>query len=63
MVESLSRRQRCVATLYYAEDRSVADIAHDLGWTVGSVKTTLARIRRKVSQRLCNSDHQKEVRS
>jgi RNA polymerase sigma-70 factor (ECF subfamily) len=31
MVEPLSKRQRCVATLYYAEDRSVADIADDLG--------------------------------
>jgi len=63
MVEPLSKRQRCVATLYYADDRSVADIADDLGWSVGSVKTTLARIRRKVSQRLGNSDHQEEVRS
>ena len=63
LVEPLSKRQRCVATLYYAEDRSVADIADDLGWSVGSVKTTLARIRRKVSQRLGNSDHQEEVRS
>lgn len=63
MVEPLSKRQRCVATLYYADDRSVADIADDLGWSVGSVKTTLARIRRKVSQRLGDNDHQAEVRS
>jgi RNA polymerase sigma-70 factor (ECF subfamily) len=63
MVESLSTRQRCVATLFYAEDRSVADIADDLGWSVGSVKTTLARIRRKVSHRLGDSDQYKEMRS
>lgn len=63
MVEPLSSRQRCVATLYYAEDRSVADIADDLGWSVGSVKTTLARIRQKVSQRLGDSDHHEEMRS
>jgi RNA polymerase sigma-70 factor (ECF subfamily) len=63
MVEPLSKRQRCVATLYYAEDRSVADIADDLGWSVGSVKTTLARIRRKLSQRLGDSDHHVEVQS
>ncbi len=63
MVEPLSKRQRCVATLYYAEDRSVADIADDLGWSVGSVKTTLDRIRRKVSRRLRDSDDHEEVRS
>lgn len=63
MVEPLSKRQRCVATLYYAEDRSVADIADDLGWSTGSVKTTLARIRRKVSRRLSDSDDHEEMRS
>lgn len=62
LVEPLSEQQRCVATLYYAEDRSVAEIADDLGWSVGSVKTTLARVRRKVSRRLSDSDDQKEVR-
>lgn len=63
MVEPLSKRQRCVATLYYAEDRSVADIADDLGWSVGSVKTTLARIRRKLSRHLGDSNHHEEVQS
>jgi RNA polymerase sigma-70 factor (ECF subfamily) len=63
MVEPLSTRQRCVATLYYAEDRSVADIADDLGWSVGSVKTTLARIRRKVSHRLGDSGRHEEMQS
>lgn len=63
MVEPLSKRQRCVATLYYAEDRSVADIADDLGWSVGSVKTTLARIRRKVSHRLGDSGRHEEMQS
>jgi RNA polymerase sigma-70 factor (ECF subfamily) len=63
MVEPLSQRQRCVATLYYAEDRSVADIADDLGWSVGSVKTTLARIRRKVAHRLGDRGHPEEIHS
>lgn len=63
MVEPLSKRQRCVATLYYAEDRSVADIADDLGWSVGSVKTTLARIRRKVSHRLGDGGQHAEMQA
>lgn len=63
MVAPLSKRQRCVATLYYAEDRSVAEIADDLGWSVGSVKTTLARIRQKVSHRLGDSGHHEEMQS
>lgn len=62
MVQPLSKRQRCVATLYYAEDRSVADIAEDLGWSTGSVKTTLARIRRKVSRRLDDIADHEEMR-
>jgi len=62
LLETLSNRQRCVATLYYAEDRSVAEIADDMGWSVGSVKTTLARVRRKVSRRLGDIDHE-ELRS
>jgi RNA polymerase sigma-70 factor (ECF subfamily) len=63
LIEPLSQRQRCVATLYYAEDRSVAEIADDLGWSVGSVKTTLARVRRNVSRRLRDHDDNEEVRS
>ncbi len=58
MLAPLTVRQRCVATLFYAEDVSVADIAHDLGLTEGSVKTTLSRIRHKVSLHLRErSDH------
>lgn len=63
LIEPLSKRQRCVATLYYAEDRSLAEIADDLGWSIGSVKTTLARIRRKVSRQLRDGDDHEEVRS
>jgi RNA polymerase sigma-70 factor (ECF subfamily) len=63
LMEPLSKRQRCVATLYYAEDRSVAEIADDLGWSVGSVKATLARVRRKVSRRLHDYDEHEEMRS
>ncbi len=63
MVAPLTWQQRCIATSYYGEDRSVADIADDLGLTTGSVKTTLARIRRKVARQLhATADHE-EMRS
>ena len=61
MVAPLTWRQRCIATLYYGEDRSVADIADDLGLSTGSVKTTLARVRRKVARQLrttATADHE-----
>jgi RNA polymerase sigma-70 factor (ECF subfamily) len=63
MVAPLTGRQRCVATLFYADDRSVADIADDLGLSVGSVKTTLARIRRKVARHLEGIADHEETRT
>ena len=63
MVAPLTRRQRCVATLFYADDRSVADIADDLGLSVGSVKTTLSRIRRKVGRSLTGTADHEEVQT
>ena len=62
MVAPLTLQQRCIATSYYGEDRSVADIADDLGISTGSVKTTLARIRRKVAEELHTTDSE-ELRS
>lgn len=63
MVAPLTGRQRCVATLFYADDRSVADIAEDLGLSVGSVKTTLARVRRKVARHLGGAANHEETRT
>ena len=63
MLAPLTWQQRCIATLFYGEDRSVADIADDLGLTTGSVKTTLSRIRRKVARRLDTAaDHEEMYR-
>lgn len=63
MVAPLTWQQRCIATLYYGEDRSVADIADDLGLSTGSVKTTLARIRRKVARQLDMTADNEEMQS
>lgn len=63
MIAPLTWRQRCIATLYYGEDRSVVDIAADLGLSTGSVKTTLARIRRKVARQLRTTTDHEEMRS
>lgn len=63
MVAPLTGRQRCIATLFYADDRSVAEIADDLGLSVGSVKTTLARIRGKVARHLSNTADHEEMRT
>lgn len=52
LLEPLTVKQRCIATLFYAEDQSVASIASELGISVGSVKTTLARARKKVATHL-----------
>lgn len=44
----LNDRQRIIATLYYAEDRSVEEIADSIGVATGTVKSSLSRIRRSV---------------
>lgn len=48
LVAPLTTHQRIVATLYYAEDRAVDDIAEILGISSGTVKSTLAKIRRRL---------------
>lgn len=63
MVAPLTWQQRCIATLYYGEDRSVADIADDLGLSTGSVKTTLARVRSKVALQLDTTAGNEEMQS
>jgi len=63
MLAPLTVQQRCIATLYYGEDRSVADIADDLEMSTGSVKTTLSRIRRKVARQLDKPADQQEMHS
>lgn len=45
LVGPLTARQRLVATLYYAEDLSVAEIAVILGVSTGNVKSTLSKAR------------------
>jgi RNA polymerase sigma-70 factor, ECF subfamily len=45
LVAVLTSQQRIVATLYYAEDRSVDEIARILGISPGAVKSTLSKAR------------------
>ena len=48
LVRPLTARQRLVATLFYAEDLSVADIARILEVSPGNVKSTLSKARRRL---------------
>ncbi len=50
IVESLTMRQRSIATLYYADDLSVADVATELAISTGSVKSTLSQVRRRLER-------------
>ncbi|MEO1058755.1 MAG: RNA polymerase sigma factor [Actinomycetota bacterium] len=63
MLAPLTVRQRCIATLFYAEDASVARIADDLGLSEGTVKTSLSRIRHKVSMHLRERSEHGEART
>jgi RNA polymerase sigma-70 factor (ECF subfamily) len=51
-LRSLPHRQRTVCVLHYLLDRSVADIAAELGITTGTVKTQLHRARAVLAMRL-----------
>jgi RNA polymerase sigma-70 factor (ECF subfamily) len=45
LVGLLPERSRQALTLFYFEERSVSEVAQQLGWPEGSVKTTLYRAR------------------
>ena len=51
-VDALPEKQRVPLTLYYYEDRSVADVAAQLGIPEATVKTHLARGRARLLERL-----------
>lgn len=48
LIAPLTPLQRVVATLFYAEDRSVLEIATELDLSPGTVKSTLSKIRRRL---------------
>ena len=52
LVGPLPERQRTIATLYYAEDLSVDEIAGLLGVTAGTIKASLHKARASIGQRL-----------
>ena len=52
LVADLPARQREVVTLYYADDRSVDEIAGLLDVSAGTVKTTLFKARRSLARHL-----------
>jgi RNA polymerase sigma-70 factor, ECF subfamily len=52
LVEALPERFRRVLTLFYYEDRSVAEVAQMLGLPEGTVKTNLHRARAALGERL-----------
>ena len=52
MIASLSEVQRAVVTLFYSEDRSVAEVARVLEMPEGTVKTHLSRARAALRRRL-----------
>ena len=48
LISPLTARQRVIATMYYAEDESVAAIAAALDMSTGAVKSALFKIRRRL---------------
>ena len=50
MLSTLPRRQRAVLVLRYFEDLSEREIADQLGWPVGTVKSTAARALDRLQQ-------------
>lgn len=50
LVATLSPQQRLAATLYYAEDQSVATIADTMEIAAGTVKSALSKARRNLRQ-------------
>lgn len=56
LVAPLGPRQRLVATLYYAEDQSVEDVAEALEIATGTVQTALSKARRTMRHALGSTD-------
>lgn len=50
LVAPLTPQQRIVATLYYADDLSVGEVARTLDVSPGTVKSTLSKVRRRLRQ-------------
>lgn len=48
LVDALSPRQRVIVTLFYADDRSVDEIASMLGVATGTVKSALGKARARL---------------
>lgn len=48
LIAPLSPQQRIIATLYYADDLSVNEIARTLDISTGTVKSTLSKARRRL---------------
>lgn len=56
LIGSLTPQQRVVATLYYAEDQSVADVAEMMDIAIGTVKSALSKVRTNLRLRLGGPD-------
>jgi RNA polymerase sigma-70 factor (ECF subfamily) len=48
LMAALTPQQRLMATLYYADDLSVEEIADTVGISIGGVKSTLSKVRRRL---------------
>lgn len=48
LMSALTPQQRLVATLFYADDLSVSQIADTIGISSGGVKSTLSKVRRRL---------------
>lgn len=56
LTRSLTPQQRIVATLFYAEDHSVADVAEMMDIATGTVKSALSKTRANLRRRLGGPD-------
>jgi RNA polymerase sigma-70 factor (ECF subfamily) len=50
LIDLLPERSRRTLTLFYFEERSVSEVASQLGWPEGTVKTTLFRARAALTE-------------